>query len=211
MFCWYKNKRNPGTKITNPSGKQEVIKESSSVTTSEKTEIKNPNKESQKGGVSYETDNDGVKYNTDSDNKSKESSAKSKKETDKKISDTKRKDDDGVSDGVKSKKTQTTKPNNVKASTRSDEVKSFHTGETITRDSLKGTPIENADMNAVSLLHPEDLETLKDTEKVNSSINQAKQAKKENLNSNLSKLEKQVLKEASEAKVILENNFQHYR
>ena len=193
----------PGTKITNPSGKQEVIKESSSVTTSEKTEIKNPNKGSQKEGVSYETDNDGVKYNTDSDNKSKESSAKSKKETDKKTSDTKRKDDDGVSDGVKSKKTQTTRPNNVKAAPQDpDEVKSFHTGETITRDSLKGTPIENADMNAVSLLHPEDLETLKDTEKVNSSINQAKQAKKENLNSNLSKLEKQVLKEASEAKVI---------
>ena len=48
----------PGTKIDSPSGNQEVIKESSSVTTSEKTEIKNPNKESQKGGVSYETDNE---------------------------------------------------------------------------------------------------------------------------------------------------------
>ena len=57
-------------------------------------------------------------------------------------------------------------------------------------------------MNAVSLLHPEDLETLKDTDKVNESINTAKQAKKKKLNSNLSKLEKQVLKEASEAKVI---------
>lgn len=193
----------PGTKIDSPGGNQEILKESSSVTVSEKTEVVNPKKEKQKSGVSYETDNEGVKYESDT------TSTENKKEEtqpDNKSSDTTKsneKQDDGVSEGVKSKKTQTTKPNNVKAAPQDpDEVKSFHTGETITRDSLKGTPIENADMNAVSLLHPEDLETLKDTDKVNESINTAKQAKKKKLNSNLSKLEKQVLKEASEAKVI---------
>ena len=193
----------PGSKIESTSGKTETIKESSTVTTSEKTEIVNPNQVGSKDGVVYETDGTGVEYNTDGiDDESKLSTNQTTDTIGGETSEFS-KNDDSISDGVKSKKTQTTKPNNVSPAPQDpDEVKSFHTGETITRDSLKGTPIENADMNAVSLLHPEDLDTLKDTDKVNNSINQAKQAKKKNLNSNLSKLEKQVLKEASEVKVI---------
>jgi hypothetical protein len=193
----------PGSKIETPSGKTETLKESSTIKTSEKTEITNPNQTSSKKGVSYETDTSGVEYNTDGvDDNERSKSNKTEEQIGGEDSEFS-KNNDSVSSGVRSKKTQTTKPNNVTPTPQDpDEVKSFHTGETITRESLKGTPIENADMNAVSLLHPEDLDTLKDTDKVNNSIQQAKQAKKKNLNSNLSKLEKKVLKEASEAKVI---------
>lgn len=192
-----------GSVIESPSGKRETIKEPSTIKTSEKTNITNPNKSQSNGGINYETtDDSGVEYNRDGvDVETTEGGGVSQtgRDTESDYS----KNQTGVSEGVRSKKTQTTKPSNVKSAPQDpDEVKSFHTGETITRDSLKGTPIQNADMNAVSLLHPEDLETLKDTDKVNDSINQAKQAKKKNLNSNLSKLEKKVLKEASEKKVI---------
>lgn len=192
-----------GTKIETKSGKSETINEPSTIKTSEKTEITNPNKKNESQGINYQTnESSGVSYNRDGvivDTQEAKSEASENTDTESEFSE----NNTGVSEGVRSKKTQTTKPSNVKAAPQDpDEVQSFHTGETITRDSLKGTPIQNADMNAVSLLHPDDLETLKDTDKVNDSINQAKQAKKKNLNSNLSKLEKKVLKEASEKKVI---------
>jgi hypothetical protein len=77
------------------------------------------------------------------------------------------------------------------ASQNPDSVTSFHTGEEITKADLAGTPLQNADLNAVSLLHPNDLAVLKDTKAVNDSLKQAQEAKDQTFNSEMEKSEKQ--------------------
>jgi hypothetical protein len=74
------------------------------------------------------------------------------------------------------------------------EIKSFMSGETITKKSLQGTVLENADLNAVSLLDKEDLETLKDVKKVDDAITEAEKVYKEEFNKKLSTVEREVLK-----------------
>lgn len=75
---------------------------------------------------------------------------------------------------------------------KSDSVKNFHNGETITKESLKGTHLENADMDAVSLLHPDDLETLKDTKKVDQEIQKAKKIKDNTFNKKMNEVEEEI-------------------
>lgn len=74
------------------------------------------------------------------------------------------------------------------------EIKSFMSGETITRDSLKGTVLENADLNAVSLLDKEDLDSLKNKQEVDSLLNETSRIYEETFNAELEKVEKSVLK-----------------
>ena len=74
-------------------------------------------------------------------------------------------------------------------------VNSFHTGEEITAASLSGTPLAGADLNAVALLHPEDLAMLKDTKAVNDSIQQAKDAANQAFDANMDKAEKEAISE----------------
>ena len=83
-----------------------------------------------------------------------------------------------------------------------DKVKNFHNGEEISREDLKGTHLENADMNAVSLLHPEDLESLKDTKQVNKDLEKAKKAKNNSFNKTMDSVEKKVKEESSAATVM---------
>lgn len=79
-----------------------------------------------------------------------------------------------------------------------DSVKSFHTGQEITREELKGTPIENADMNAVALLHPEDFETLTDKKTVDGSIKQANDARQASFNKEMAKVEEEATAQAED-------------
>jgi hypothetical protein len=74
-------------------------------------------------------------------------------------------------------------------------VTSFHTGDEITKADLAGTPLQNADLNAVSLLHPNDLAVLKDSKAVNDSLKQAQEAKDQTFNSEMEKSEKQAKEE----------------
>ena len=78
--------------------------------------------------------------------------------------------------------------------TSATEIKSFMSGETITKKSLQGTVLENADLNAVSLLDKEDLETLKDVKKVDDAITEAEKVYEEEFNKELAKAEREVLK-----------------
>lgn len=83
------------------------------------------------------------------------------------------------------------------APTNPDSVKSFHTGKEIKREDIKGTPIANADLNAVALLHPEDFNTLTDTTAVKQSVNQASSARQNTFNAEMEKVETESLEQAS--------------
>jgi hypothetical protein len=98
-------------------------------------------------------------------------------------------------------KTTTTRPsssdNAQPAQQEPTSVKSFHTGEEITKEQLQGTPIANADLNAVALLHPEDFNTLTDKKAVNDSVKQAKEARKKTLEDELAQVEEKVVSQAA--------------
>lgn len=83
-----------------------------------------------------------------------------------------------------------------------DKVKNFHNGEEISREDLKGTHLENADMNAVSLLHPEDLESLKDTPQVNKDLEKAKKEKDTTFDKKMDAVEKKVKEESTAGTVM---------
>jgi hypothetical protein len=189
-----------GSTITDSSGNKKTINQNTDIKLSENTDVNVPQEKQESDGIQYETPEDGgIKYESDIDEPVSNDDKKRNEET-KPSGD---KTNDALTDKTKNRKTTTTKPKNVKPAPEDpDEVTNFHNGETITRNSLKGTPIEKADMNAVSLLHPEDLETLKDTNKVKTSVSTAKEAKQKKLNEALAKVEKQVIKEAQEKKVI---------
>tara|TARA_B100001093_G_scaffold215047_1_gene206337 strand:+ start:3659 stop:6283 length:2625 start_codon:yes stop_codon:yes gene_type:complete len=78
------------------------------------------------------------------------------------------------------------------------EVTSFHTGETITRDELNGTVLEDADMNAVGLLHPNDIENLKDTEEVEKTLADAEKVYDKIFAEEIEKTENLVLTEQTD-------------
>ena len=65
--------------------------------------------------MSYETDNEGVKYESDTEQTKSKSETKQNTGESANTETSAKKQDDGVSEGVKSKKTQTTRPDNVKA------------------------------------------------------------------------------------------------
>lgn len=75
-----------------------------------------------------------------------------------------------------------------------DKINSFMSGKEITKESLRGTHLQDADLNAVSLLAESDFNNLVDTSKMNSAINLAKKHHDETLDEELDKLEKSILK-----------------
>ena len=77
-------------------------------------------------------------------------------------------------------------------------MKSFHTGETIKREELKGTVLEDADMNAVGLLHPNDLKNLKDTEQVTKTLEDAEKIYDKTFAEEIEKTENLVLSEQTD-------------
>ena len=98
-----------------------------------------------------------------------------------------------------SSKPTTTRPSageQKSANENPNSVNSFHTGQPITRNDIKGTPIENADLNAVALLHPEDYKTLTDKKAVNQSIKQAQQARQNTFNAEMEKVETEAMEQA---------------
>jgi len=136
-------------------------------------------------GVSYETENKSIVYDTytDEDGSIKE--------------DTYEQNENKEFEKIKSK-TKFKKPvGGPPAAEDADEVTSFHTGETITKEELKGTVLEDADLNAVSLLHPNDLENLKDTEEVNKVLADADKVHTEKFETEIEKTENKVLEQQS--------------
>ena len=84
------------------------------------------------------------------------------------------------------------------AEEEADEVTSFHTGETITREELKGTVLEDADMNAVGLMHPNDIENLKDNEEVQKVLADAEKLYDQTFEKEIEKTENLVLEQQSD-------------
>ena len=78
-----------------------------------------------------------------------------------------------------------------------DEVTSFYTGETIKREELKGTILEDADMNAVGMLHPNDIENLKNNEEVQKVLEDANKKHTEKFNTEIEKTENLILEQQS--------------
>jgi hypothetical protein len=81
--------------------------------------------------------------------------------------------------------------------TSQDKTTSYFSKKEITRESLKDTVLENADMNAVALLDDADLETLKDTSKVNSALTEAKKAYDKKFDEIMTETEEKILNEPS--------------
>ena len=72
-------------------------------------------------------------------------------------------------------------------------VISYMSGNEITRDSLVGTHLESADLNAVALLDESDLDTLKDTPLMNSAISAAQKKHDETFDNKMNEVEKSVM------------------
>jgi hypothetical protein len=72
-------------------------------------------------------------------------------------------------------------------------ITSYMSGKEITRDSLVGTHLESADLNAVALLDEDDLNTLKDTPLMNSAISSAQKKHDETFDKQMDDVEKSVL------------------
>jgi hypothetical protein len=112
-----------------------------------------------KGGIEYDTDDDTIVYDTYIDDEQNV------------VEDTYKINNKTNEVTKVSKKIKTTKPFGGEPAKEGDtEVKSYFTGETITREELKGTILEDADLNAVGLLHPNDLANLKKSNEVNKTV-----------------------------------------
>jgi hypothetical protein len=74
------------------------------------------------------------------------------------------------------------------------EVVSFMSGKTITKESLSGTVLETADLNAVALLDESDLDVLTDVPRVSTAIKDAETAYEDTFNMELEKSERILLK-----------------
>lgn len=138
------------------------------------------------GGIEYETDDETIVYDTyiDDEQNVVEDTYKINNKTNEvtKIS----------------KKIKTTKPFGGEPAKEGDtEVKSYFTGETITKEELKGTILEDADLNAVALLHPNDLENLKKTDEVNKTLSDAEKKFDEVFDTEIEKTENLVLEQQS--------------
>lgn len=147
----------------------------------------NKEQSQQKSGVTYESENKSVVYDTYTDDNGDIKEDKyEKKEGDKNFKKT------------ESKTIQKKPAGGPPADPDADEVKSFHTGETIKREELKGTVLENADMNAVGMLHPNDLKNLKDNEKVQKTLADAEKVYDKTFATEIEKTENLVLSEQSD-------------
>jgi DNA-binding protein YbaB len=72
-------------------------------------------------------------------------------------------------------------------------VTSYMSGKEITRNSLKETVLESADLNAVALLDEVDLDTLMDTPRMEAAINDAKKKHDKTFDEEMEKVEKTIL------------------
>jgi len=150
----------------------------------DKSDPKNAKK---KAGVTYESENKSVVYDTYTDDSGDIKEDKYEK-----------KEGDETFKKTESKTIQKKPAGGPPADADADEVTSFHTGETIKREELKGTVLENADMNAVGLLHPNDLKNLKDTEKVQKTLADAEKVYDKTFATEIEKTENLVLSEQSD-------------
>tara|TARA_A100001037_G_C15151929_1_gene639844 strand:- start:3622 stop:6687 length:3066 start_codon:yes stop_codon:yes gene_type:complete len=89
--------------------------------------------------------------------------------------------------------TRSSNPVVTPVSSTATKVTSYMSGKEITRESLKGTHLESADLNAVALLDETDLNTLKDTPLMNSAIADAQKKHDETFDKEMEKVEKSVL------------------
>lgn len=144
-------------------------------------------------GVKYVTDSDGIVY--DSGNIIKDTY---QNETGDLITDTWESDDRGkyhkVNEELVSKKPYGGPP----ADPNDTSVISYHTGETIKKEDLIGTVLEDADLNKVALLAPTDLENLKNTEEVENTLSDAEQKFDEAFETEIEKTENLVLEQQSD-------------
>lgn len=137
-------------------------------------------------GISYKTDTDEIVYDTYQDGKGNYITDTYEKKT--------------GDDSFKKTKTETKaiKPyGGSPAEPGATEVKCYHTGETIKQEDLSGTVMENADINAVALLHPTDRENLKNTEEVNKTLKDAEKVWDEIFETEIEKTENLVLEQQS--------------
>tara|TARA_B100002019_G_C21274031_1_gene604101 strand:- start:5029 stop:7458 length:2430 start_codon:yes stop_codon:yes gene_type:complete len=143
-------------------------------------------REEEKSGIEYESKDKTVVYDTYTDENGDIKEDKYEKEGDEPFKKTK-------------STTKVSKPvGGPPAEQDADEVKSFHTGETIKREELKGTVLEDADMNAVGLLHPNDLKNLKDTEQVTKTLEDAEKIYDKTFAEEIEKTENLVLSEQTD-------------
>lgn len=77
-------------------------------------------------------------------------------------------------------------------------VKSFWDGEEITKEELKGTPLEDADLDAVALLDKDERTVLKDTQKVEKCLEAAEEVYDKTFKDEVEKTENLVLSEQSD-------------
>lgn len=142
--------------------------------------------------VKYATDSSGVVY--ESGNVVKDTYQTDNGEI---VTDTYVSDDRGQHNKVKSE-VVSKKPYGGKPAGPDDtSVTSFHTGETIKKEDLKGTILEDADLNKVALLAPTDLENLKNNEEVDNTLADAEEKFNETFETEIEKTENLVLEEQS--------------
>ena len=137
-------------------------------------------------GITYESDNKSVVYDTYTDD-----NGDIKEDTYEKTGDESYKK-------TKSTTKQKKPAGGPPAEQDADEVTSFHTGETIKREELKGTVLEDADMNAVGLLHPNDLKNLKNNEEVQKTLADAEKVYDKTFAKEIEKTENLVLSEQTD-------------
>lgn len=141
---------------------------------------------SQPDGITYESESKSVVYDTYTDDNGdikEDTYEKTRDESYKKTKST-----------TKQKKPVGGPP----AEQDADEVTSFHTGETIKREELKNTILEDADMNAVGLLHPNDLKNLKNNEVVQKTLADAEKIYDKTFAKEIEKTENLVLSEQTD-------------
>lgn len=175
--------KDENTKLTPSTTKQELknkIKKSATET-HDITEATDTTK-----GISYKTDTDEIVYDTYKD------------ETGNYITNTYEKKTGEDSFEKTKTETKATKPYGGPPAEPGDtEVKCYHTGETIKQEDLRGTVMEDADINAVALLHPNDRENLKNTEEVNKTLKDAETVWDETFETEIEKTENLVLEQQS--------------
>ena len=142
-------------------------------------------KDETKSGISYESSNKNIVYDTYTDENGdiKE--------------DTYVQNENDEFEKTKSKVKYNKPTGGPPAEPDADEVTSFHTGETIKREELQGTILEDADMNAVGMLHPNDIENLKNNEEVQKVLEDADKKHTEKFNTEIEKTENLILEQQS--------------
>ena len=94
-----------------------------------------------------------------------------------------------------------TKRNIRPVNSSATEITSYMSGEKITRNSLKGTVLENADLNAVALLDKEDLDVLKNNEEMDIAIKEATEIYESEFNKELESTERSILRKTDSSAI----------